>query len=50
MECTKTAGQQETNAALAALAASGNAFALGQALGDQSRTVALHVLEVVSGQ
>lgn len=30
MECTKNAGQQETNAALAALAASGNAFALGQ--------------------
>lgn len=30
MESAKTAGQQETNAALAALAASGNAFALGQ--------------------
>lgn len=30
MECAKTAGQQETNAALAALAASGNTFALGQ--------------------
>lgn len=30
MENRVTAGQQETNAALAALAASGNAFALGQ--------------------
>ena len=43
----KATGQQDTNAALAALAAAGNSFALGPVVGDQQGPAAPLVLAVV---